>query len=109
MLKIVTEKGTELPIDDSKIDYDKERLYLSQQVTLIDDQIYLESVWIVYLWKNKNENHLVHTNLEYVTEKVFYHEPSENELIYFMAANGARVHDDFVTIDKGYVYNIHYD
>ena len=108
MLKIVTDNGTELPIDDSKIDYDKENIWLSQQVTLIDESVYLEPVWIAYLWKNKNDR-LVHTDLEYAAEKVFYHEPSENELIYFMAANGARVQNDFITIEKGYKYNIHYD
>lgn len=106
MLKIVTERGTELPIDDSKIDYDKERIWLSQQVTLIDDQVHLEPVWIAYLWKNKNDRQ-VYTDLEYVAEKVFYHEPSENEMIYFMAANGARVQDDFVTVEKGFRYNVH--
>ena len=108
MLKIITDTGTELPIDDSKIDYDKENIYLSQQVTLIDDDIYLEPVWIAYLWKNQNDRQ-VHTNLEYVAEKVFYHEPSKNELIYFMAANGARVQDDFITVENGYRYNIHYN
>lgn len=37
MLKIVIERGTELPIDDNNIDCNKERIFLSQQVTLIDD------------------------------------------------------------------------
>lgn len=107
-MKVITEYGTELSVDTSKLDFDKEFVPCLSQVTLISEDVYLEPVWIAYLYKNTN-NKQVHTNMEYVSEKVFNHEPSENELIYFMAANGALPYNYYVTVEKGYRYNREYD
>ena len=103
-MKVITKYGTELPVDTSKLDFDKEFVPCLSQVTLVSEDVYLERVWIVYLYRNTN-NHQTHTNMEYVSEKVFNHEPSENELIYFMAANGALPYNYYVTVEKGYRYN----
>lgn len=107
-MKVITEYGTELSVDTSKLDFDKEFVPCLSQVTLISEDVYLEPVWIAYLYKNTNNNQ-VHTNMEYISEKVFNHEPSENELIYFMAANGALPYNYYVTVEKGYRYNREYD
>lgn len=103
-MKVITKYGTELPVDTSKLDFDKEFVPCLSQVTLVDDGVYLEQVWVVYLYRNTNDR-LVHTNLEYVAEQVFTHEPSENELFYFMAANGAIPYDYYITVENGYRYN----
>ena len=107
-MKVITKYGTELPVDTSKLDFDKEFVPCLSQVTLVSDDVYLQPVWIVYLYRNTN-NHQTHTDLEYVAEQVFNHEPSENELIYFMAANGAAPYGYYVTVEKGYRYNREYD
>ena len=65
---------------------------------------------LYYLFGDENQTpHQAHTDLEYVAEQVFNHEPSENELIYFMAANGATPYGYYVTVEKGYRYNREYD
>ena len=107
-MKVITKYGTELPVDTSKLDFDKEFVPCLSQVTLVSEDVYLEPVWIVYLYVDSN-NRMNHSNLEYVDEKIFDHEPSENELIYFMAANGATPYSYYITVEKGYRYNREYD
>lgn len=107
-MKVITKYGTELPVDTSKLDFDKEFVPCLSQVTLVSEDVYLEPVWIVYLYRNTND-HQTHTDLEYVAEQIFNHEPSKNELIYFMAANGATPYSYYVTVEKGYRYNREYD
>ena len=107
-MKVITKYGTELPVDTSKLDFDKEFVPCLSQVTLVSEDVYLEPVWIVYLYRNTND-HQTHTDLEYVAEQIFNHEPSKNELIYFMDANGATPYSYYVTVEKGYRYNREYD
>lgn len=108
-MKVITKNGTVLPVDDSKIDYDKDYISSISTVTLIDDNVYLKPVWIAIVQRDKNEGTCRFGNeLEFIDEKVFTHEPIQEELLYFMASCGVGI-NGYVTVEKAYNMDITYD
>lgn len=109
MMKVITKNGTVLPVDDNKVDYDKEYINAVSTVTLIDDDVYLKPVWITTVQRDKNEASLRFGNdLEFIDEKVFTHEPTQEELLYFMSSCGVGI-TGYVTVEKAYKMDIAYD
>lgn len=93
-MKVITKGGIVLPVDESNIP-DDDGFYtpMIQQVTLITDEVYLKKKWIATAEKNINAFNSRSDELEFVAEKIFDHEPNEQELMYFMAENGLNRYD----------------
>lgn len=109
---VVTQNGDKLPVDDSKIDYDKGWHPFQQTVGLYDDSTILQPVWIAVFSKRVDHNGTWsykgdkdHDPLEYIGSRIFEHEPSKEELLWCMSAYGCR-RFDVVTIDKGYMLDV---
>lgn len=97
---IIDHNGNKIPLDEEKIAYDGGFNPCVQMVSLIDDSLYLKDAWIASGYKNKNAfQSFKNFETEFITEKEFDHEPTQSELIYFMAANGLTVYD-FVEVSK---------
>lgn len=96
---IINKNGDKMPVDDSSVDYNKGYHPCVQLVTLIDDGMYLEDVWVANCYKDKNGFQSKSMELEFVAEKEFDHEPTHEELIHFMASNGLTIYD-FVGVEK---------
>ena len=89
---IVTKYGKKLPVDDSAIDYENEYVPGISQVVMLDEEVTLKERWLVTIQKdthsdsnNKNER------FEFVAEKLFDHEPTKEDILYFMAAWGCGI------------------
>ncbi len=92
---IVTKFGTKLPVDDSAIDYENEYVPGISQVTMLDEGVTLKERWLVTIQRDthfdsspaddKNER------FEFVAEKLFDHEPTKEEILYFMSSWGCGI------------------
>jgi hypothetical protein len=108
-VKVINKNGEVLPVDDSALEGSEKYYPCVQQVTLIDDEVYLKPMWIVtgefdkqrYMGGRAEE-------LEFVTEEVYDHEPSETELIYFMAKNGLGLFD-YCHVQKAFKMERNYE
>lgn len=101
-MKVITANGKELPVDDSILNESDLRPCISQ-VTMIDDSVRLKKVWIATCEKNKRKPPFDSRpdELDWLCEKIFNHEPTEQELIYFMAENGLGLYD-YCHVDEAY-------
>lgn len=94
-MKVITRNGKTLPVDISTLDEDEIRfLKAAEHVTMIDDGCYLKKMWRVTAEKATHGSN----ELEFVAEKIFDHEPSEMEMIYFIAEHGLGRYD-YCSID----------
>lgn len=111
-MKIVCRSGKVLPVDDSSIDYENEYIPCVDVVTVISDGVYLEDVWIATCQKDMNKHSFGSQNkdseLEFVAEKIFTHEPSKEELIHFMCKHGCNL-DDIIQVERAYRLQVEYD
>ena len=98
-MKVITRNGKTLPVDISTLDEDEIRfLKAAEHVTMIDDGCYLKKMWRVTAEKDTNLTTSGPTELEFVAEKIFDHEPSEMEMIYFVSEHGLGRYD-YCSID----------
>ena len=105
---IVDKQGNKCPIDDSKSNISENRII--ETVTLIDENVYLKDRWLVTAYKNKYAFDSRPDELDYenYVEKIFRKEPTEEELIYFMASNGLGLYD-YVYVQKMKTLDCHWE
>lgn len=64
-------------------------------VSCFDDKVYLEDAWVVYF----NAYNFKTNSYEFIGEKQFFHEPTNNEILYEMGQRNMN-HSDYVDISK---------
>lgn len=101
MMKVIDEKGRVLPVDDSSINYEDEYVPSFSNVVMIDDSVYLQDVWIVTCQKDLSRKIPCKDEIEFVADKVYDHEPTQEELIQFMCSNGCGFYD-VVSVEKSH-------
>lgn len=107
-MKVIDERGRVLPVDDSCVDYENEFIPSFSNVVMVDDDVYLQSIWIVSCQKDLSRKIPRQEGLEFVNDKVYDHIPTKDELIQFMCSNGCGL-CDVVSVQKGYRLMAHDD
>lgn len=108
-MKIILKSGETLCVDDSKLDYENSYIPCIDRVTMMSDGVCLEDIWIATCQKDLRRRGVRDGNrLEFVAEEIFEHEPTREELIYFMAKSGCSM-DDVVDVTQAYRLNVEYD
>lgn len=110
---VVTKEGKKLPVDDSSIDYDNDYVSCQETVGLYSDATILRPVWILELNTIRDKNGFRPTSkkdfsLTFVKDIKFDHEPTKEEILWAMSANGL-ILEDIVLIRKGYELDVEYD
>lgn len=89
---VVTREGKKLPVDDSTLDYEKDYHSLFTQVAVYPDDVVLKPVWLLEMGRNKHWVNQTPASdgdvFEWVAEKLFYHEPTQEEILWAMASYG---------------------
>ena len=99
---VVTVDGKKLKVDDSPIDYENEWVPFHQTVGLYTNDTVLTPIWLLVGERGiKTGSRKPCDELEFRAEKVCDHEPSKEEILWFMSANGLS-RGDIVYINKGY-------
>lgn len=103
-MKLISEYGVNLHVDNKQIP--KEAIRGSQRAYLIADDAELEKVWVATLFTDNIDygEYKTKTASDCIAQKVFEHEPSQNEILMFMAKYDA-VYMSYVTIDKAFRLN----
>lgn len=95
---VVTRNGHKLVVDDSQLDGD---MPFQQVVGLYTDDTVLKPIWVLVGETVDTSGH----ELEFKAEKIYDHEPSKEEILWFMSANGLNRYD-IVYINKGYTLDM---
>ena len=106
-MKIIGIDEKKLKVDDSSLDENSRYKYV-QQVTLIDDGVHLKKVWIATCEKNNKAFDCRPDELEFVCEKIFSKEPTEQDLICFMSENGLGMYD-YCHVKEAYKLDCDFD
>lgn len=101
-MKVISKCGNVMPVDDSNIDYENTYEPCVQFVTMINDNVCLQPVWIATVQKDINWCNSKQPELEFASEKVYEQAPTSEQLIYLIAENGLNVHEGYVTIEESY-------
>ena len=103
---IVTQEGHKIQVDDSCYGQDENHSCL-QTVVLYDESVYLKEAWVLSL-ERSTKPFSRQTQFEFVKEVLFFHEPTEGEILHAMTLNGLSL-SDFAHVQKGYVLERHHD
>lgn len=99
---VITKSGKKLPVDDSAIDYENDYVPYYDTVGIFTDDAYLEEVWIVTVEKNNNYLHRSKDpELVIVLERLFDHEPTQEDIMLTLAGNGCE-YGCIAHVTKGY-------
>lgn len=104
---VVTKKGKKLPIDTSALPEGAEEYFTTfhDNVGLFSDDVHLKPVWILELNRDNRfiDQEAAHNGelLSFVAEVEFDHEPSEEEILYAMAARNFGRYD-YAFVRKGF-------
>jgi len=91
---VVTRGGYKLPVDDSSIPEDAWR-QCAETVGLYEDGTTLKDIWILQLQKQLNP-FTRNYEFEFVKELRYEHEPTKEEILWAMSANGLSLYDSAV-------------
>ena len=106
---VVTKSGQKLPVDDSSVDYENDYVPFQQTVGLYTDDTTLKDVWILTLQRDIHKLDSFHPmELEFVADVKFTHEPTKEEILYAMSANGLSRYD-VATVQKGLILDMEDD
>lgn len=106
---VVTENGYKLPVDISSVPEEDRCMSFQQNVGLYDDSTILKDVWIIELNKKKNwDARAQYYELEFIKELRYYHEPTQEEILWAMSAYGLS-RWDVAFVKKGYELDMKYD
>lgn len=108
---IVLKDGHKLPVDDSLLDYENDFVPCCQNVGMYSEEVYLKPVWFMQLQKDNSFGKTGlkgKTDLEFVAEYKYDHEPSVEEMLYRLSENGLGI-GDIVTVEKGFELDVEYD
>lgn len=102
---VVTYNGKKLKVDDSKLS-DDGYFPFQQTVGLYTDDTTLRPIWKL-VGEHRDTFARVRPNeeLEFIAEKVYDHQPSNEEILWFMSANGL-IRGDIVTVENGFTLDI---
>lgn len=102
---VVTSNGKKLLVDDSCISED-EYFPFQQTVGLYSDNTVLKEIYLVTGQRRNNFSiSRKDDDLEFVAQRVYEHKPTEEEILWFMSANGLSRYD-IVTVDKAYTLDM---
>ena len=101
-MKLISEYGANIHIDNKQIP--KEAIRCSQRAYLFNDGVELEKCWVATLYENDVVKTMSCDRYEYIAMRIYDHEPSQNEILMFMAKYDA-VDMSYVTIDKAFRLN----
>lgn len=108
-MKVISKCGNVMPVDDSNINYENTYEPCVQVVTMIDDNVCLQPVWIATIQKDINWCNSRRSELEFVSERVYESKPTNEQLIYLIAENGLNIREGYVTVEKSYRLHIKED
>lgn len=105
IMYVVTKDGKKLSVDDSSIDYENKYVPFQQTVGLYTDNTILKPVWVLELNTSRDDSGFVRRGedfgLSVVGEIKYDHEPSKEEILWAMSANGLS-RSDIVFIRQGF-------
>lgn len=104
---VVTENGKKLPVDDSSIT-DDDWISFQQTVGLYADNTILQPVWILELNHRDYFARKRDFELQFVKDLKYDHEPTQEEILWAMSANGC-TRGDIAIIRKGFELELEYD
>ena len=104
---VVTKDGYKLTVDTSSLPEDNLQPFQQTVGLYIEDTI-LKDVWILELSKRDWMNNRKDSELNFVRDVRFYHEPSQEEILWAMSAYGC-TRGDIVIIRKGYELDVEFD
>ena len=109
---VVTKSGKKLPVDDSALDYEKDYVGFQDTVGLYTDNTILKPVWIVEMnrnnhWHDQSEARRGNV-LEFVAEVRFFEEPTQEQILWAMAAHGLS-RWDIAFVRKGFMLGMEGD
>jgi hypothetical protein len=106
---IVTREGHRLPVDTSTLTED-DYLSFQQSVGLYDDSTILKEIWILELYKSNRFEvpRKDQWELTFVKELRYEHEPTKEEILWAMSANGCTRWDVAYT-KKAYELDMDYE
>lgn len=100
-MKLISEFGVNMNIDSKKVPKDALG-WSTQRAYLFDDGVELERCWVATLYENDiSANCGRDDRYEYVATRIYDHEPSQNEILMFMAKYNS-MSFSYVKIDKSY-------
>lgn len=89
---VVTRDGKKLPVDDSAFDEEKDWHTTFTNVAIYPENVLLKPVWLLEMGRNNHfykQSEARNGNIfEWVAEKLFYSEPTKEEILWAMAAYG---------------------
>ncbi len=103
---VVTKEGYKLPVDTTSLP-DDACWSFHQTVGLFDNDTILKPVWVLELNKT-NFTHGHKLELEFVKDIQFYHEPTQEEILYEMSRYGLS-RNDIAFVRKGYELDTDFD
>lgn len=84
--------------EGKRIDVQLEADWITENVTLVDDNARLVDRYLIEIYK-KNLYEKVHES-EFITEVLLEHEPTDEEILYYMVQNGVSRYNGYATIHK---------
>ena len=102
-MKLISEYGVSMNVDEKKMP--KEALgRTAQKAYLFNDGVELEKCWVATLYENDAVKTMSCDRYEYIATRIYDHEPSQNEILMFMAKYDS-MENSYVKIDKSYRLN----
>ena len=99
---VVTRNGEKLPVDDTSVDYDNKYVPFTQNVGLYTDDTRLDDIWILELNKGIDKAFGGRNfEMEFVKDIPYDHEPTKEEILWAMSANGLTV-NGIAIVRRGY-------
>ena len=99
-MKLISEHGINMHIDNKSIPKDALG-YGGHRAYLLDDDVTLEKCWAATLYENDITANMRYDRYDYVATRIYDHEPSQNEILMFMAKYDSMRYS-YVKIDKSY-------
>ena len=108
---IVTKGGSKVEIDENKLDKG-DRWRHNSFVAAFDDDVYLDNVWVLSLYKCTDNDMMPkfgdRFERELVREYRFNHKPTKEEILWAMSANGLGEYD-MAFVEKGYEQAVEFE
>ena len=92
---VINQNGERIQLDN----YDGEWLY--EKAAIVDDDVELEDIWILEL-STGNDRSRENFEMEFVTDILFTHEPTKDEILRAMVVHGMSIHRDIAIVRHGY-------
>jgi hypothetical protein len=75
--------------------------WLYEKAAIVDDDVELEDIWILEL-STGNDRSRENFEMEFVTDILFTHEPTKDEILRAMVVHGMSIYRDVAIVRHGY-------